>query len=98
MLTHGRVPRERFRLLRGEELLRVFRPEGGAAKAFCSVCGSSLFGATWPEGPEVSVRFGALDGDPGIRPEYHSFVASKAPWDELAEDALPRFPAAHPDA
>ncbi len=98
MLTHGRVPRERFRLLRGEELLRVFRPEGRAAKAFCSVCGSSLFGAAWPEGPEVSVRFGALDGDPGIRPEYHSFVASKAPWDELPEDGLPRFPAAHPDA
>ncbi len=98
MSTQGRVARERFRLLRGEELLRVFRPEGGAAKAFCSLCGSSLFGGTWPDGPEVSVRFGALDGDPGIRPGYHSFVASKAPWDELADDGLPRFPAANPDA
>ncbi|MBD0317263.1 MAG: GFA family protein [Thermoleophilia bacterium] len=98
MSTQGRVARERFRLLRGEELLLVFRPEGGAAKAFCSLCGSSLFGGTWPDGPEVSVRFGALDGDPGIRPGYHSFVASKASWDELPDDGLPGFPAANPDA
>ena len=97
-LTHGRVPREGFRLLQGEELIRVFRPGGGAAKAFCSVCGSSLFGGTWPDGPEISIRFGALDGDPGIRPEYRSFTASKAVWDELPDDGLPRYPGAKPDA
>ena len=92
--TQGRVPREGFRLLQGEELVRVFRPEDGAAKAFCTVCGSSLFGGTWPDGDEVSVRLGALDGDPGIRPQYHSFVASKAPWETLPEDGLPRYDAA----
>jgi hypothetical protein len=98
-LTQGRVPQEGFELLAGEELLRVWRPpDGGAVKAFCSVCGSSLFGGTWPEGPEVSIRFGSLDGDPGIRPQYHAFTESRAPWDELADDGLPRFPAAKPDA
>jgi len=90
--TQGRVPREGFRLLTGEELLRVFQPDdGGAVKAFCSVCGSSLFGGRWPDGPEVSVRLGSLDGDPGIRPQYRSHVASRAPWDELPDDGLPRF-------
>lgn len=94
-LTQGRVPRERFRLLDGEELIRVFRPaEGAAVKAFCVECGSSLFGGSWPEGPEVSVRLGALDGDPEIRPEYHSFVDSRAVWEELPDDGLPRFPGA----
>ena len=96
-LTQARVPRERFRLLAGDELVRVFRPEGGtAAKAFCSRCGSSLFGAHWPEGDEVSVRLGALDGDPGIRPQYRSFVASRAPWDDLRDGGLPRYDAAPP--
>jgi hypothetical protein len=95
-LTQGRVPREGFRLLQGEELIRVYRPEGGMAKAFCSVCGSSLFGGTWPDGPEVSVRFGLLDGDPGIRPQYHSHTASAAPWDELPDDGLQRHPGAAP--
>jgi hypothetical protein len=88
--TQGRVRREGFRLLSGEELISVYRPEGGRVKAFCSVCGSSLFGNEWPEGDEIAIRFGALDGDPGIRPELHVFVDSRAPWDELPDDGLPR--------
>jgi hypothetical protein len=96
-LTQGRVPREGFRLLAGEELIRVFRPaEGAAVKAFCSACGSSLFGGTWPDGPEVSIRLGALDDDPGIRPQYHSFTDSRAPWDELPDDGLERYPGPPP--
>jgi len=97
-LAQGRVPRTGFRLLSGEELLRVYRPPGGMVKAFCGVCGSSLFGGTWPEGPEVSVRLGALDADPGIAPEYHSHTEAIAPWDTLPDDDLPRYPGAPPRA
>ncbi len=90
--VQGRMPREGFRLLAGEELIEVYRPPGGGmAKAFCRTCGSSLFGGTWPDGPEVSIRFGTLDGDPGIRPQYHSWVESRAVWDELPDDGLPRY-------
>jgi hypothetical protein len=95
-LTQGRVPRDGFRLLRGEELIRVYRPSGGMTKAFCSVCGSSLFGGTWPDGPEVSIRLGAIDADPGIRPQYHSHTASAAPWDTIPDDGLPRYAGAAP--
>jgi hypothetical protein len=95
-LTQGRVPRDGFRLLQGEKLIRVYRPSGGMAKAFCSVCGSSLFGGTWPDGAEVSIRFGALDVDPGIRPQYHSHTASAAPWDRIPDDDLPRHAGAAP--
>jgi hypothetical protein len=97
-LTMGRIARERFSLLQGEELIRVYRPDGGAVKAFCGECGSSLFGGTWPEGDEVSIRLGSLDGDPQIRPQYHTFVGSKAPWEELPDDGLPRFEESNPDA
>ena len=85
--------------MQGEELIRVYRPSDDAAvKAFCSMCGSSLFGGTWPEGPEVSIRLGAVDGDPGIRPQYHSFVDSRAEWDELPDDGLPRHPGPPPSS
>ena len=87
----GRVPREGFTLLAGAELVEVYRPDGGMAKAFCRVCGSALFGGTWPDGPEVSIRLGTLDDDPGIRPQYHSFAAEVPPWDALPDDGLPRF-------
>jgi hypothetical protein len=93
----GRIARENFRLVKGEDLIRVYRPDSDAAvKAFCSVCGSSLFGGRWPDGSEVSVRFGALDADPGIRAQYHQFVASKASWDLLADDGLRRFDEVNP--
>jgi hypothetical protein len=91
-LTVGHIPRGQFRLIQGEELISVYRPDGGRVKAFCSVCGSSLFGNWWPEGERISVRLGALDGDPKIRPERHSYVDSRAPWDELPDDGLPRYP------
>ena len=98
-LTQGRIAREQFRLLAGEELLRVFEPaDGTARKVFCATCGSSLFGGLWPDGDEVSIRLGALDGDPEIRPQYHSFVDSRAAWDVLPDDGVPRYPGPYADA
>ncbi len=93
--TQGRVRREHFHLLQGADLIRTYREKGHASKAFCSVCGSSLFGGTWPDGPEVSIRLGVMDGDPGIRPQYHTYVDDGAPWDEIT-DTLPRHPGALP--
>jgi len=31
-----------------------------------------------------------LDDDPGVRPESHIFVGSKAPWYDITDD-LPQF-------
>jgi hypothetical protein len=97
-LSQGRIGRSQFRLLAGEELIRVFRPHGGKVKAFCGECGSSLFGGDWPEGEELSIRLGSLDGDPQIRPQYHTYVGSRAPWDVLPDDGLPRYEELKPGA
>ncbi len=90
MCTQTRVWREQFTLLQGEELIRVYGAGEGAVKAFCSTCGSSLFGGAWPHGPQVSIRMGAFDDDPGIRPQFHTFVESAAPWDRITDD-LPQY-------
>lgn len=90
-LTVGHVPMRQVRVLQGEDLIRVFEPPGGRVKAFCSVCGSSLFGRRWPEGEEIAIRLGALDDDPSIRPEFHTFVDSAPAWGPVADDGLPRF-------
>jgi hypothetical protein len=37
------------------------------------------------------VRLGALDGDPGIRPQYRQFLASAAPWEPVPDDDLERY-------
>jgi hypothetical protein len=92
--TQGRVPREAFRLLAGADLIRAYRPGQGMVKAFCSACGSSLFGGSWPDGPEVSIRLGTLDDDPGISPQFHNFVADAPAWLPVPDDGLPRYEAA----
>jgi len=88
--TQGRVRRGHFRLVSGADAIRTYRPASGSAKAFCVTCGSSLFGGQWPAGREISIRLGSLDDDPGIRPQFHTFVGSKAPWDEIT-DGLPQY-------
>ena len=90
-LAQGRVARERFRLLGGEDRIGNHRPEGAMAKAFCRDCGTSLFGGRWPDGDEVSVRLGTLDDDPRIRPSYRSFCAGEVGWLPIPDDGLPRF-------
>ncbi len=94
-LVQGRVARADFALLSGGDLLRNYATPGHAAKVFCSVCGSSLFGGDWPDGDEVSIRFGALDSDPGIRPGSHTFTDEVPPWDSIT-DSLPRHPGTLP--
>jgi hypothetical protein len=69
-------------------------PEDGAEKVFCGLCGSAIFSRTAAEPPRIGVRLGAVDGDPGIRPQWHQYVAYAAPWQALPEDGLPRYPEA----
>ena len=97
MCTQARVRKERFRLLSGADLIQVYGKGEGAVKAFCRICGSSLFGGDWPDGEQVSIRMGAFDEDPGIRPQFHTFVKDRAPWEVITDD-LPQYPEALPPA
>jgi hypothetical protein len=70
----------------------VSYPSGGERR-FCGRCGSVV--PSTPRDGSVVVPAGNFDADPGVRPEAHRFVASKAPWFELSDD-LPRFDAHAP--
>jgi hypothetical protein len=80
-----------FRLLQGEDHLTAWRPEGGFAKWFCRECGSHLWSSPPDDDAPAGIRFGAFDGDPGVRPGHHQFVADAAVWEELPDDGLPRY-------
>jgi hypothetical protein len=83
-------------ILQGEKLLRSWTPPEGFAKVFCSACGSQLWAQSTVD-PEVkAVRFGVFDGDPGVRPSCHQFVAYAAAWEPIPDDGLPRFPERRP--
>ena len=79
-----------FRIVSGEDQLRAWKPVGGWEKWFCGACGSALF-SRHPQEPErLSVRLGAFDDDPGIRPSVRQFVAYGVSWEEIPDDGLPR--------
>ncbi len=40
--------------------------------------------------PLCRIRMEAFDDDPGIEPQFHTFVGSRAPWDRIT-DELPQY-------
>lgn len=89
MVTWTSVPRARFKLLNGQELLRTYFSSADVGWEFCSQCGSSLFyRATFaPEKIYVAAaNLEALD-----RPvESHVSFEEHLPWMEN-QDRLPRL-------
>src|ERR1700735_346803 len=63
-----------FRILSGEQSLRAWKPAGGFEKWFCADCGSALFSRSPTDPTIVSIRLGALDSHPHIRPTMRQFV------------------------
>ncbi len=85
-----------LRIVEGEELVRTYQPPDGFGKAYCSLCGSALWSRSQTDPVTISVRMGAFDDDPGVRPSYRQFVAYAAPWEPIPDDGLPRFPEGRP--
>ena len=94
--AHGAAFRSRagvlakdFRWVSGEQLITWYESSPGNHRGFCGRCGSPLL-SRFDSRPKVyGLPLGCLDSDPGVRPELHLFVGSKAPWFEIT-DALPR--------
>ena len=93
--TYGRVPREALAFTQGDDQLTHFESSDAVTRSFCGRCGSSLLfrHAAAPQFDFVAI--GSLIDDPGIRPEAHIFVGSKASWYAI-EDDLPQHDAYPP--
>ena len=86
----ARVEPKSFCILTGIEHMRAWRPADGWEKWFCGECGSALFSKDPRDETLMSVRLGAFDSDPQIRPSMRQFVAYAAPWEAIPDDGLPR--------
>jgi hypothetical protein len=88
----ARVLPKAFCILTGIEHMRAWRPADGWEKWFCGECGSALFSKDPRDESLMSVRLGAFDSDPQVRPTTRQFVAYAAPWEAIPDDGLPRHP------
>ncbi len=86
--TFVAAPLQGFRWLSGEERLGRYVSSPNGERAFCTVCGSVAPLLMADAGMAV-IPAGTLDEDPGIRPQGHMFVGSKAPWYTIS-DSLPQ--------
>ena len=92
--TYADFDPDEFKWCLGEDLVKIYETPSGEGWCFCSECGSSLAGTT--KGRVYSITLGTVEGDPGIKPESHIFVGSKAQWYEIVDD-LPQFDEWPPD-
>ena len=90
--AQARIQPGSLTVTQGEELIRKYAPPDGFPKLFCGACGSALWSRS-PDDPDImSVRLGAFDGDPGIRPSLRQFCSYAAAWEDIPDDGLPRHP------
>ncbi len=89
--AQARIEASSLRVVAGEEVVRAYRPANGFEKLFCGECGASLFARNPADASQMSVRLGAFDGDPGVRPSWRAYVAYAAPWEPIPDDGLERF-------
>lgn len=71
--------------LEGEDSVASYAAAPGGPRRFCRTCGS-VAPSTLPEMDLAFIPAGNLDGDPGLRPQGHLFVGSKAPWYTIGDD------------
>jgi hypothetical protein len=91
----GRIGRADFAITSGADLIRWWEPPDGMPKAYCVECGGHLFSGALDH-DFLGIRLGAIEGDPGIRPESRQWVSSAAPWEPIPDDGLPRYPEESP--
>jgi hypothetical protein len=90
----GAVPRQRFRWVAGEELLKNFESSPGKFRHFCSVCGSHIL-AERTGSEHVMLRLGCLDTPITSHSASHIWRSDCASWYDPKE-TLPEYPEAIP--
>jgi hypothetical protein len=86
----ARINTDDLEILTGRDLIRAWQPADGMAKNYCGECGGHLFAGSL-DADFVAIRLGTIDGDPGIRPEAHTWVSSAAAWEDIPDDGLPHY-------
>lgn len=83
------IEKDKLKVTQGENSITIYAKNPDDLVSFCKRCGSVLFSVV-RDGKFVHVTMGTLVDDPAIRPMFHIFAGSKAPWHEIA-DGLPQY-------
>jgi hypothetical protein len=81
----GGIEKSKVDVVSGAEFITYYEKYAGSRVAFCRQCGSCLLNEKvgWDT---TNIRLGILDDRPGKEPDFHVYVASKAPWHHWQDD------------
>jgi hypothetical protein len=88
--TNASVRTEDFRIVAGRDLVKEYESSPGNLRAFCSQCGSPLYGTIAEVSSIRRVRLGTLDDAGGAKSVAHIWTGSKSDWFGITDD-LKRF-------
>jgi hypothetical protein len=83
--TFAAAPLSGFRWLSGEDNITRYSSSASGHRVFCRTCGSPA-PLLLDQAGVALVPAGCLEQDPGIRPQMHIFVGSKAPGYTITDD------------
>ena len=84
-LPWGEIEREKLRVTKGADEVRVLGDPDGLHEVRCGACCSLLYW-TARDGASVRIPYGTLVDEPALKPTAHMFVGSKAAWYEIHDD------------
>ncbi len=83
------VPREDFKIKKGEKLVKQFESSKSVMRSFCGTCGSPVL---WDNKklPLVYILAGLIDGKTNAKKRTHIYTASKGDYYDLC-DKFPKY-------
>ncbi len=82
------VKKDDIKWISGRDQIATYEPSlpYKYARCFCKVCGTSL-GEILSDENSFPINAHVLDEDPGVRNQFHEFVAEKPAWYDICDDA-----------
>jgi hypothetical protein len=84
------VPYTQFRMVTGQEHLKVHPSSDHGRRSFCDVCSSSLFCESTHHPDQIDIVLANLADKIDREPQAHYYFSDRVDWVTLADD-LPRF-------
>jgi len=84
------VPYSQFRMVTGQEHLKVHHSSDHGRRSFCDVCSSSLFCESTHHPDQIDIVLANLADKIDREPQAHYYFSDRVDWVPLGDD-LPRF-------
>lgn len=79
------IPQEHYALLGGEDIIKEYESSPGNVRAFCSQCGSPVYGKKGAQPDHVRIRLGTLDASVQANPTAHVWISEKPAWFKITD-------------